>query len=73
MTACPVRLSTEPSTVPARAPAASELTDPTVTPGDASAGAAASPDNAIDTSAALAARPFNLFMDPSVETKPRRS
>ncbi len=63
-TALAVRLTTSPCSVPALAPALSELTDPTVTPDDASAGLAASPAIATETSATPAARTFEPFIDP---------
>jgi hypothetical protein len=60
-TTWPVRLTTWPPSVPALAPAFSELTDPTVTPDAASAGLAPSPAN---TSATPAARTIKPFIDP---------
>src|SRR5689334_7367787 len=55
-TARAVRLAISPRSVPAFAPAASELTDDTVTPGDAKAGLATGPTSAMPTSATPAAR-----------------
>src|SRR4051794_24679161 len=67
-TARAVRLTTSPRNVPDAAPGASELTEPTVTPGAAKAGLAPDASSATPPSATPAARTMLLCIDPPFQT-----